>query len=226
MGIKSPIFSMFGRSPIRPLQQHIDKAHQAAESLAPFFVAVQNQDWQRATEIHQQILVVEKEADSIKKDLRLHLPKGLFLPVPRGDILSILHIQDELANIAQDIAGLVIGRKLHIPNELSTSYQLFLKRCIDAAAQAHKAINELDELLETSFRGNEVKILEEMVTELDIIEHDSDDMQIKVRQQLFTIEKNLPPIDVMFLYKIIELTGNLANAAQSIGGRLLLLVAH
>lgn len=225
MGIKSPIFNVFGRSPIRPLQQHIEKAHQAVEQLREFFKAVQNNDWQKATDIHQIILTIEKDADSIKKDLRLHLPKGLFLPVPRGDILGILHMQDELANLAQDIAGLVIGRKLHIPDEFFHDYQLFLDRCIEASMQARKAINELDELLETSFRGNEVKILENMVNELDQIENSSDEMQIKIRQRLFSIEKDLQPVNVMFLYKIIELTGDLADAAQSIGGRLLLLVA-
>lgn len=226
MGFKSPIFNVFGRSPIRPLQQHIDKAYKAAETLRPFFVAVQNKDWEKATEIQHQILDLEKEADGIKKDLRLHLPKGLFLPVPRGDILGILHTQDELANRSQDIAGLVIGRKLHIPDQIFSDYQIFLDRCVDAAAQARNVVNELDELLETGFRGNEVKIVEDMVDELDRVEHDTDDMQVKIRQQLFMIEKDFSPIDVMFLYRIIELTGAIANSAQSIGGRLLLLVAQ
>jgi predicted phosphate transport protein (TIGR00153 family) len=226
MTIMSPILNMFGRSPIRPLQQHIDKTHSAAEKLLPFFEAVITRDWNAAANYQQEIVSLEKEADSIKKDLRLHLPKGLFLPVPRADVLSVLDSQDRLANLARNIAGEVLGRQMHIPDEIAASYQLFLSRCIDASAQARKAINELDELLETGFRGNEVKLVEDMIRELDIIEQDTDEMQIAIRQKLFSIEKELPPIDAIFLYKMIVETGDLANFAQKVGGQLQLLLAR
>jgi predicted phosphate transport protein (TIGR00153 family) len=99
-------------------------------------------------------------------------------------------------------------------------------RCLDAAKQACKAINELDELLETGFRGNEVKIVEDMIVTLDSIEHDCDDELAKVRMELFKIEKELHPIDAMFLYQLLQWIGNLADEAQSIGGRLQILIAR
>ncbi|HBP75141.1 MAG TPA: phosphate transport regulator, partial [Alcanivorax sp.] len=36
----------------------------------------------------------------------------------------------------------------------------------------------------------------------------------------------LPPVDVIFLYKIIEWIGDLADRAQKVGGRLQLLLAR
>ncbi len=60
----------------------------------------------------------------------------------------------------------------------------FLLRCLDAAKQACKAINELDQLLESGFRGNEVTIVEEMIVTLDEIEHDSDGQLAEIRNEI------------------------------------------
>jgi predicted phosphate transport protein (TIGR00153 family) len=102
----------------------------------------------------------------------------------------------------------------------------YLKRCIEASAQADDAIHELDNLLETGFYGKEVKLVEKMLQTLDTIENDTDEMQIKIRHQLYTLEKNLPPIDALFMYKIIEWMGDLADRAQAVGGQLLLMLAN
>lgn len=220
------IFNMFGRSPIRPLEQHMHKAHTCAKTLRPFFESVLNQDWEQAAQIQSSISALENEADDLKRDLRLHLPKGLFLPVPRTDILELLDKQDKVANKAKDIAGLIIGRKMILPESIASDFIAFLERSIDASRQACKAINELDELLEAGFSGNEVKVVEDMIVKLDAIEHDTDDMQIKIRQKLFHMENTLSPIDVIFLYKLIDWTGDLADRAQTVGRHLEVLLAR
>jgi uncharacterized protein len=220
------IFNMFGPSPIRPIEQHIRKAHQCAKQLHPFFEAVLKQDWQTAAEIKQKIADLEKEADGIKRDLRLHLPAGLFLPVSRTDLLELLSAQDRIANRAEDIAELIIGRKMIIPESLSPVFMSFLERCLDASKQACQAINELDELLESGFRGSEVKIVEEMIMTLDQIEHDSDEKLADLRQRIFVLEKDLPAIEIVFLYKLVQWIGDLADHAQTVGGRLQILIAR
>ena len=217
---KSPIFSMFGRSPLRPLQAHINEVHHCAATLLPFIEAVLEQNWPQAEKQQALISAGEKKADKLKKDLRLHLPSGLFLPVSRSDILELLSAQDRIANKAKDIAGLVVGRKMQIPEPFANNYLTFFKRCIEASKHAVKAINELDELLEAGFRGNEVKLVKDMIVKLDKIEHDTDDMQIDIRKQLFLLEDQLSPINVIFLYKMIEWTGDLADHSQTVGGKL------
>ncbi|HAT1596975.1 TPA: TIGR00153 family protein [Legionella pneumophila] len=220
------IFNMFGPSPIKPIEQHIRKAHQCAKQLYPFFEAVLKNDWDTANKIKDKIITIEKEADLIKRDLRLHLPTGLFLPVARTDILELLSAQDRIANKSEDIAGLIISRQMSIPKKLIPSFMPFLSRCLDASKQACTAINELDELLETGFRGSEVKIVEEMIVKLDEIEHDCDEKLADIRHKIFELEKELPAIDVIFLYKLVQWIGELADHAQTVGGRLQILIAR
>ncbi|KTD64402.1 putative phosphate transport regulator [Legionella spiritensis] len=202
------------------------KTYHCAKQLHPLFEAVLQQDWETATKIKDKICAIEKEADLIKRDLRLHLPTGLFLPVSRTDLLELLSAQDRIANRAEDIAGLIISRKMIIPSTLSAVFMPFLERCLDAAKQACKAINELDELLESGFRGSEVKIVEEMIVTLDEIEHDSDEKLADIRHRIFELEKELPAIEVVFLYKLVQWIGDLADHAQTVGGRLQILIAR
>lgn len=220
------IFNVFGPSPIRPIEQHIRKAHLCAKQLNPFFEAVLKQDWLTANDIKQKIALLEKEADGIKRDLRLHLPTGLFLPVSRTDLLELLSAQDRIANTAEDIAELIMGRKMLFPPSLSALLIALLNRSLDASKQACKAINELDELLESGFRGSEVKIVEEMIMTLDEIEHDCDDKLADIRQRIFELEKELPAIEIVFLYKLVQWIGDLADHAQVVGGRLQILIAR
>ena len=113
-----------------------------------------------------------------------------------------------------------------IPPSLADAMRDYVKGAIDTSAQARKAINELDELVETGFSGREIKLVEDLIEELDRLERANDDQQILIRSTLFKLESELPPVDVIFLYKIIEWVGDLADRAQKVGGRLQMLVAR
>ena len=226
MVTKNYIGSLFGTSPVRPLQKHMASVQDCIVELPEFFKAVINEDWKEATKQQKKISKLEHDADDLKKSLRLHLPKSLFLPVSRRDLLEVLTMQDNIANKTKDIAGLILGRKMVFPDGIGDKFIEFVERCIDASAQAQKAINELDELVETGFGGAEIKVVGAMLKKLDKIENDTDKIQVAIRSTLFKIERDLPPIDVMFLYKIIDWTGELADISQKVGSRLQLMLAR
>lgn len=217
---------IFGASPVKPLQAHMAKADECAARLPAFFEAVFNGDWVNAAAGRKEISRNEHEADALKKDLRLHMPKNLLMPVARADLLSVLRVQDEIANLSKDIAGIVIGRRIAFPDALKQPYMELLRRCVDAANQASKTVQELDELYEVGFSGKEVDLVQSFINTLDMIENDTDKMEIEVRAVLFGLEKDLNPVEVMFLYKVIDLTGELGDTCQRVGSRLQLLLAR
>lgn len=223
---RSPIFNMFGASPIRPLQEHMAEVVSCVVELVPFFTAVLASDWDKAREVQQRIVQLENEADDMKRALRLQLPSGLMMAMSRRDLLEVLSTQDRIANKAKDIAGIVLGRKMSFPYETGELLLELIKRCIDAVNQAQRAIDELDELLETGFKGREVDLVESMITKLDEIESDADKMQLALRHRIFEMEKDLPPVDVVFIYQIIEWIGDLADLAQRVGSRLEIMLAR
>ena len=62
--------------------------------------------------------------------------------------------------------------------------------------------------------------------ELDQIETKTDEQQTVIRSALFEIEKTLDPIDAMFLYEVISLTGEVADMSERVGRRLELLLSN
>ena len=217
---------IFGSSPVSPLQKHMSKVYACATELIPLFNAVINEDWAEVEKRQQLISSLEQDADVLKKELRLNLPKGLFMPVSRQDLLEVLLMQDKIANMAKDIAGTIVGRRMILPEIIHEDYIRFVTRCVAACKQARKAIDEFDELVETGFSGQEIKIVTEMITKLDSIESETDNLQAEIRYEIFSIENDLRPIEVMFLYKVIEMTGDVADCAQNVGSRLQLMLAR
>ncbi|MCW8329444.1 TIGR00153 family protein [Photobacterium sp. SDRW27] len=220
------ILDIFAKSPLKPLEQHIRLVAKCSNQLKPFFQACTENEWEKAEEIRKQISQLEKDADQLKREIRLELPNSIFMPVQRTDVLELLSQQDKIANKAKDIAGRVIGRELQIPDELSKPFFEYLNLCLDATEKAADAINELDDLLETGFKGREVDLVEKMINQLDKIEDGTDSMQIKLRRSLLSIEKDLNPVDVVFLYQIIEWVGDLADLAERVGARLEIMLAR
>ncbi len=223
---RNSILGVFAKSPIKPLEKHIRLVTKCCNQLVPFFEACTEKDWTKAGKVRNKISKIEQEADALKRQLRLELPGGLFMPVDRADLLELLTQQDKIANKTKDIAGRIIGRELEIPASIQADFALYVQRCIDATEKAADAINELDDLLETGFRGREVDLVEKMINQLDEIEDDTDGMQIKLRRELLELEKDLNPVDVMFLYQIIEWVGDLADLAERVGARLEILLAR
>lgn len=226
MPTPSYLTRIFGSSPVRPMQHHMEKVIECVSQLKPFMGAAIAADWAKAAELQGHIRQHENEADEIKKEIRLNLPKGILMPFARVDLLEMLRIQDLVANKAKDIAGLMLGRRMGIPPPLASGVTTFLERSIDAAVQAQTAINELDELIETGFRGAEVDLVQSMINKLDKIETDTDEQQVQLRATLFELESSLPPVEVMFLYQVIDWIGQVADLSQQVGSRLEYLLAR
>ncbi|MGB1868263.1 MAG: TIGR00153 family protein [Porticoccaceae bacterium] len=225
MAFSNPISNLFGKSPIKPLQEHMSLTVGCAAELENFFEAVISNQWDSASAIFDQIAEKENLADDLKKQFRLNMPKSLFMPVSRTDLLNILAQQDEIANMAKDVCGIVLGRQMDIPSALQTDLMGFVKSAIETCEKALKAINELDELLETGFIGQEVKFVQKLIRELDAQEQKVDKKERKLRHRLFKLEADLPPVDVMFLYSTINNIGAIADTAERVGNSLELLLA-
>lgn len=226
MPAKNYVSRIFGHSPVHPIQQHMSKVFAAAELLDPFFEAVIQKDVTTMRALYEQIGALEEEADSLKKNLRLQLPKTLFMPVARADLLDLIAKQDHVANVAKDISGLMLGRKMQLPAATEEDFKALARSAIQTCAQANKTVGELDELFEAGFSGAEANLMASMIEELDRLEGDADAVEVKLRNTLFGLEESTKPVDMVFLYKIVDALGELSNEAQRVGSRLHLLLAR
>ena len=226
MSSTNPFASLFGKSPFKALQVHMRVALECANEIPPLFEALAAGDQEGVVAIKDKIFEREAEADKIKNDLRGALPKSLFMPVDRRDLLDVLQMQDSIADTAQDIAGLLVERRMELPDFMQEPMLALARRSIDACYQSAKIIEELDELLAMGFRGREASQVEDMVEKLNLIEDDTDELGIELARHLFEHEDEIKPVSVMMWYQLIEWVGDLADYAEKVGDRLRLLIAR
>jgi predicted phosphate transport protein (TIGR00153 family) len=226
MSSTNPFANLFGKSPFKALQVHMRVVLECAREIPPLFESLAAGDQGGVVAAKDKIFEKEAEADRIKNDLRGALPKSLFMPVDRRDLLEVLQMQDSIADTAQDIAGLLIERRMEIPDFMQQPMLALARRSVDACEQSAKIIEELDELLAMGFRGREADRVEKMVEELNLIEDDTDDLGIELARHLFEHEDEIKPVSVMMWYQLIEWVGDLADYAEKVGDRLRLLIAR
>lgn len=225
MASTNPIASLFGKNPFNALQKHMRIAIDCADLVPELFEAAAQGDHDRIKTLRKEIDKVEEKADVTKNKLRRSLPRGLFLPVNRGDLLEVLNMQDSIADVAQDIAGLMYEREMEVPEFMKEELTPFVQSCVDVCHDALEIVECLDELLETGFRGNEGSRVEKMIKALNKAEDRTDEQGVSITRILFKHEDEISPVSVLFWYKLIEWIGDLADYAEKVGNRLRLMIA-
>jgi predicted phosphate transport protein (TIGR00153 family) len=222
----NPLLKLFGQSPFKPLQRHMRVVVRCAAEVPGLFEALWDDDEAAIHAVRDRIFALENEADDIKNELRSHLPKTIFMPVDRRDLLEILDLQDSIADTAQDIAGMLMVRRPKVIAPMREPFMTLTRRCLDACDQMAKLMEELDELVETGFRGPESDRVLNMIDELNRIETDTDAKAITLLHEMFEHESEFDPVSLMVWHRLIRWVGDLANNAERVGNRLRLLIAH
>jgi len=216
---------LFAKSPVRPMQRHIHAAVACAREVLPLFEDMAAGRTDRLADHRSRIDALEHEADAVKNEIRGHLPRRLFMAMERRDLLEILDFQDSIADVAQDIAGLVVQREMTLPEGLDEPVLALVRRVIAACEHAERIVDELDELVETGFGERESARVEAMVDELNRIESDTDELAESVQRRLFALEAELG-VGTVFWYQLINWVADLADYAERVGNRIRLLIAR
>ncbi len=226
MKTTNPLARLLRQSPFKPIQEHMRVVAKCMAEFKPLFEALFEKDQNRVKEIAEKIDKIESEADKIKNGLRLNLPKTIFLPVARPDLLVLISEQDSIADSIENVAGILAVRDMEVPEAMRALLMELIQATIDTFNKALKVIEELDELLEVGFGGKHSSIVTDMVVDLKQTEEITDDLAKELNRILFSLEDQLKPVSVIFWYKLIEEIGEVANHSENVGDRILLFLAR
>ncbi|MGA8165263.1 MAG: TIGR00153 family protein [Waddliaceae bacterium] len=214
------ILNLFGRSPFAPLESHMEEVANCVYLLTELFEALPKNDFSILEEIAKRIYKQEHQADLTKNDIRNHLPKSIFLPIDRGNLLEILTIQDSIADRAEDIAVLVTLKPIEMIESIREDFQQFLAKNIETFNGARTIIKELHELLESSFIGIEAEKVRKMVDDVAYKEHETDLIQRKLLKSLFHAEDDMGYATFFLWQKIFESIGSISNLSENLAYRI------
>ncbi len=225
MAVGNSLSRLLGKSPLNPLQEHMRKSEAAVATLPTLLAAAQAGDWQQASALDKTLRKHAAAADRLKLELRMQLRKSLFMPVSRSDLLELLTSQDLVADDAEAFAGLLLSRKMQIPDKAFSQFAAFLTASTSACTLALEAVNELDEVFEVGFGKREIDLVYARLKAIAKQEKAARKLEAKLRSTLFKLEKSLDPLEAMFLYQQVDRLDAIARGSERIGNRLLILIS-
>ena len=217
---------LFGKSPFKPLKKHMKIANECAMHMPSAIEAFFKGDKETLKEIKYSIFQLEDDADKILEEMQSRLPKSMFLPVDRGDLLEVMEAQELIADRTQDIIGLMIDLPMDVPEELQTPIIRLTNRVTDAVDGAYHIIKGLENLVETGFKGPHVDKTQSLIHDVINIESDADTIGIDIAHALFAHAKTMDPVSVVFLYQLINWIDDLADYSEKLAIRTRLLLAR
>ena len=176
-------------------------------------------DMEKIEKLAADLSRMEHEADLTKNDIRNHLPKSLFLPIDRAHFLEILAVQDSIADKAEDIGILLTLRPVENFHNFTEKVIAFFHKNELAFLDAKKIIEEIDELLESSFGGIEAEKVKSMVEQTAYKEHEADKMRQMLMKELFTQGDALSVPEFFLWMRLIEEIGALSNLSERLANR-------
>ena len=218
--------SIFVKSPFKKMREHMLKVMESVRLLSEFFDALRSDDQAKVEKLREKVFETEHAADEIKNEMRDHLPRSVFMPINRRDLLEMLDLQDSIADTAQDIVSLVTLRKMVPPKDLHEKIMQYLAVAQETCFMAGDISQDFDILLETGFGQKEAERILGMIEKLSEKESMADTAGLELSRLLFDVEKQMNPIDVMFWYNVFDLIGDLADYAEKVSNRLRLLIAQ
>nr|WP_321259436.1 DUF47 family protein [uncultured Pseudodesulfovibrio sp.] len=120
MSLKIPFFGLLAnRSPMDGLVEHYDKIAECIAAIDDSLECyVSGGVCREFEELTRSVDEIENHADSIKRNIRNHLPKGLFMAVEKPLFLSYTKSQDNILDAAQDALYWLAMRKVVIPEDV------------------------------------------------------------------------------------------------------------
>ena len=144
----------------------------------------------------------------------------------RGDLLAYLHVQDDMADSAEDLAVLLTIKKLTMPEGLADDILAYVRQVLDVCTRLYRATDLLTALAEHDFSGPRAEKVLKLVSEAEHAEWLADKMQYQLAQKLFALDDVVKATDIFLWSNVFRKLGDLANQADKTAERLRRMLAR
>lgn len=216
---------LFGKSPFKPMKEHMKITRECVQHIAPAVEAFFINDNSTLKSAKRTVSQLESDADRVIEELQNRLPSSMFLPVHRRDLLDVLEMQEAIADRTEDIVGLMLDLPMEVPEEMHEPILNLTHRAYDAVSTAYEIIACFEELVETGFKGPDAEKAHALIRQVVAIETDADHIGIDITHTLFAHAREMDPVSVVFLHRLIGWIDDLADYSETLAIRARLLLA-
>lgn len=147
MAVRLPFFGLISlRSPLLGFLEHyeqIAKGMRLIEESMECYITSDKTACKEFNALQREVNAAEEKADTIKRNLRNHLPRNLFLPVDKHIFFVYTRHQDDILDNGQDALQWLAMRDVSVPEE-------FQKDMLDYLGAVSKSVQLLRPALEST----------------------------------------------------------------------------
>jgi predicted phosphate transport protein (TIGR00153 family) len=216
------ISSLFYRSPFENLQRHADKVKECAELFKEATVCHIGEECKEFDLLTDQVARLESEADSIKRNIRNHLPRGILMPVDKFQFMSYLREQDKVVDALEEALFWLSFRPRGMPEELSAE----ILHLVEAVIKATEKLPELVSLATDYFKSRSDKQrtkIKSLIRDIRQHEREADLLERELKFNIFGKIKDA--LVVFHLIRLVEIVGTIADHAQNASDRMRAMIA-
>ena len=217
-------FSLFYESPFLKLKRHADKVKECAWMFKRAVECYVQRDCEEFDQLTEDVAMLESQADELKRNLRNHLPRGIFMPVDKFMLVDCLREQDHvLDNVEKALYWLSFKPEGDIPEELVGD----LLHLVDAVVPAIEKLPEMAEQAIAYFQSSTEENrnrLKSTIRDIHQAEKEADHLEHELKKEAFALLKD--PVDIFHIVRLVEIIANIADDAQNASDRMRTMIAR
>ena len=147
------------------------------------------------------------------------------MAVSREDVLIYLHMQDKVADSAEDTAKwLLVKKSVDVPAEIKEVILQMGRESIKAAKLVYEAIVQMDRVIESGFSEKEITREYELIHAIEDVEKVIDDLDTKLMRLVFENSDRLDWGTGFCILNIARTISNISDKAKDAAERIRLMM--
>ncbi|MFW6134754.1 MAG: TIGR00153 family protein [Elusimicrobiota bacterium] len=210
------------KSPFSGLVEHAEKVREGAHKLKKAVVAYFDGDYNAFEKLSREIMEIENDADWIKGNIRAHMPKGIFIPVSKGDLLGTLKEQDAILDACEDAVIWISFKQNHIESDFKKEIEKYMDKIIDIVEDLEMMVKDIHRVI-TSISLKERKQIKNKIKNIHFEEEKTDEMERILIKKIFASGEKM--INIYHLIHVVFLLGKIADHAENVGDGIRVMLA-
>ncbi|OGP63616.1 MAG: TIGR00153 family protein [Deltaproteobacteria bacterium RBG_13_49_15] len=222
--MRIPLLHLFMTSPFDGLLEHAEKVKECAWVFQQAIECHIAEQCTRFEDFKNEVDRLEHEADSVKRRIRGHIPKGTLMPVDKFQLFRYLGEQDSVLDAAQDALDWISFRfEAGVPKTVQKDLLLLVDSVIDPIEELIHMVSEARTYFKL-FSDKQRVVVKDIIRNLRKLEHESDQLEDVFKQKVFHLETD--PITVFHMVRLAEIIGSIADHAENAGDMMRAMVAR
>ena len=215
--------SLFMRTPFEHLQKHADKVKECGNLFKEAARCYVRQEDEKFDTLTEDVARIESEADGIKRDIRTHLPSGIFMPVDKFQFFQYLREQDNVLDEMEEALFWLSFRPGGIPDDVADDFLHLVDSVIPTIEKLSKLVSLATDYFTSNDRRQRKKIIS-LIRDIHQEETEADFLERELKVKVFGTVEN--PLAVYHMIQLATIVGNIANHAENASDRMEAMIAR